>query len=260
MGTTVTVINNVIHASTMLQSKTQRLILGVVLLLLVDIIWVSSSELTKFLYENEQYDKPFFCTYFKTSMFTLYLVGLGVLAPWRTSCAKSGSYTLVEQNDDDEVAGNGMVHSPSSLSDSTFVPIKTPTEQVSGTESDDSSVRSVRFNKLAEVREMSPHEASDALMSRLSYSASIRFRRQKTHHKTARTALMFCILWFIANYMFQLALDPADTSLVTLLSTTSSFFTLVLSSMFPSMSGDKFTLSKLVAVLLSCGGAVSLEL
>lgn len=86
-----------------------------------------------------------------------------------------------------------MVHSPSSLSDSTFVPIKTP-EAVSGTESDDSSARSVRFNKLAEVREMSPHEASEALMSRLSYSASMRFRRQKTHHKTARTAFMFCIL------------------------------------------------------------------
>lgn len=192
MGTSVAVIKNVMHASKMLNNKTQRLILGVILLLLVDIIWVSSSELTKFLYENEQYDKPFFCTYFKTSMFTLYLVGLGVLAPWRATCAKSGSYTLVEQNDDDEPAG--MVHSPSSLSDSTFVPIKTPTEQVSGTESDDSSVRSVRFNKLAEVREMSPEEASDALMSRLSYSASIRFRRQKTHHKTARTALMFCIL------------------------------------------------------------------
>lgn len=183
----------------MLNNKTQRLILGVILLLLVDIIWVSSSELTKFLYENEQYDKPFFCTYFKTSMFTLYLVGLGVLAPWRATCAKSGSYTLVEQNDDDEPAG--MVHSPSSLSDSTFVPIKTPTEQVSGTESDDSSVRSVRFNKLAEVREMSPEEASDALMSRLSYSASIRFRRQKTHHKTARTALMFCILVTIWRFL-----------------------------------------------------------
>lgn len=193
MGTSVTIINNVIHASKMLNNKTQRLILGVILLLLVDIIWVSSSELTKFLYENEQYDKPFFCTYFKTSMFTLYLVGLAVLAPWRTTCAKSGSYTLVEQNEEEDEPA-GMVHSPSSLSDSTFVPIKTPTEQVSGTESDDSSARSVRFNKLAEVREMSPHEASDALMSRLSYSASIRFRRQKTHHKTARTALMFCIL------------------------------------------------------------------
>uniref|UniRef100_A0A336MFB4 Solute carrier family 35 member F5 n=1 Tax=Culicoides sonorensis TaxID=179676 RepID=A0A336MFB4_CULSO len=257
MGTNVAVINNVMQVSKMLNNKTQRLILGVILLLLVDVIWVSSSELTKFLYENEQYNKPFFCTYFKTSMFTLYLVGLGVIAPWKTSCMKSGSYTLVEQNDDDEPAG--MVHSPSSLSDATFVPIKTP-EPVSGTESDDSSVRSVRFNKLAEVREMSPHEASDALMSRLSYSASIRFRRQKTHHKTARTALMFCILWFIANYMFQLALEPADTSLITLLSTTSSFFTILLASIFPSLSGDKFTLSKFVAVMMSCGGATMVTL
>lgn len=79
-----------------------------------------------------------------------------------------------------------------SQSDSTFVPIKA--ETVSGVESDDSNIRSVRFSKLAEVREMSPHEAGEALMSRLSYSASIRVRRQKTNHKTARTALMFCVL------------------------------------------------------------------
>lgn len=65
---------------------------------------------------------------------------------------------------------------------------------VPGTESDDSSIRSVRFSKLAEVREMSPHEATEALMSRLSYAASMRIRRQKTNNKTARTALMFCIL------------------------------------------------------------------
>lgn len=77
-------------------------------------------------------------------------------------------------------------------SDSTYVPIKPDT--ISGTESDDSSIKSVRFNKLAEVREMSQHEANEALMSRLSYSATIRVRRQKTYHKTARTALMFCIL------------------------------------------------------------------
>lgn len=78
----------------MLNNKTQRLILGVILLLVVDVIWVSSSELTKFLYENEQYDKPFFCTYFKTSMFALYLVVLGIIAPWKEACAKSGTYTV----------------------------------------------------------------------------------------------------------------------------------------------------------------------
>lgn len=75
---------------------------------------------------------------------------------------------------------------------------------VSGTESDDSSIRSVRFSKLAEVREMSPHDATEALMSRLSYAASMRIRRQKTNHKTARTALMFCIL--VRSINFQLCI------------------------------------------------------
>lgn len=80
------------------------------------------------------------------------------------------------------------------MSDATYVPIKNGGGQISGTESDDTSIRSVRFSKLAEVREMSPHDATEALMSRLSYAASMRIRRQKTNHKTARTALMFCVL------------------------------------------------------------------
>lgn len=171
---------------------------------------------------------------------------MGLIAPWREDCVKNGNYQLVDpQNEEDNFFTNGT------LSDSTFVPIKTP-----DTESDDSSIRSVRFSKLAEVREMSAAEATEALMSRLSYAASLRVRRQKTHHKTARTALMFCILWFIANYMFQLALDPSETALVTLLSTTSSLFTLALAATFPSSSGDRFTISKLVAVSISVIGAV----
>lgn len=123
---------------------------------------------------------------------------------------------------------------------------------------------------------MSPHEAGEALMSRLSYSASIRVRRQKTNHKTARTALMFCVLvsnekcvylfsvifitnlqWFIANYLFQLALEPNETAIVTLLSSTSSFFVLLMAAAFPSSSGDKLTLSKCFVTLLSFAGVVS---
>lgn len=121
-------------------------------------------------------------------------------------------FQLMDQNLEDDsffASTNGLVTKPPTKSynisnvitiadfqsDSTFVPIKThSTETISGTESDESSIRSVRFSKLAEVREMSPHEAGEALMSRLSYSASIRVRRQKTNHKTARTALMFCVL------------------------------------------------------------------
>lgn len=158
---------------------------------------------------------------------------------------RNSSYQLVEPSSDDE----GFY--TNSLSDSTFVPIKTPE-----TESDDSSIKSVRFSKLAEVREMNAAVATEAVMSRLSYAASIRIRRQRTHHKTAKTALIFCILWFIANYMYQLALDPSETALVTLLSTTSSLFTLLLAASFPSSASDRFSISKLAAVVLSVGGAI----
>ncbi|XP_037042736.1 solute carrier family 35 member F5 isoform X2 [Bradysia coprophila] len=240
----------------MITNKTHRLLLGVFLLLLVDVIWVGSSELTKFLYENESFDKPFFCTYFKTSMFTFYLVVLGLIAPWKESCGQNANnnYTLMDQNLEDD----SFFASANGLSDSTFVPIKT--ETISGTESDESSIRSVRFSKLAEVREMSPHEAGEALMSRLSYSASIRVRRQKTNHKTARTALMFCVLWFIANYLFQLALEPNETAIVTLLSSTSSFFVLILAAAFPSSGGDKLTLSKCCIVLISFAGVITVTI
>lgn len=87
---------------------------------------------------------------------------------------------------------NSLKKKKKNQSDSTYVPIKTG--HISGTDSDDSSIKSVRFSKLAEVKEMSPHEATEALLSRLSYSASLRVRRQKTNHKTARTALIFCVL------------------------------------------------------------------
>lgn len=147
-------------------------------------------------------------------MFTIYLLIIGLLTPWKNACESNRSnymvishcirihfdgiikikniffviIQLVEQNAEDET----LFSNGNSLSDSTYVPVKNG--HVSETESDDSGIRSVKFNKLAEVREMSPHEANEALMSRLSYAASIRIKRQKTNHKTARTALIFCVL------------------------------------------------------------------
>lgn len=105
---------------------------------------------------------------------------------------------LVDQNAEDEI----LFSNGNSLSDSTYVPVKN-NGHATESESDALGIRSVRFNKLAEVREMSPHEANEALMSRLSYAASVRIRRQKTNHKTARTALMFCVL---VNYIFFVCL------------------------------------------------------
>ena len=68
------------------QLTTQRLVVGLLTLLLVDIIWVASSELTEFIFKTQNYSKPFFSTYLKTSLFMLYLPGFLIYKPWRDQC------------------------------------------------------------------------------------------------------------------------------------------------------------------------------
>nr|XP_012150178.1 PREDICTED: solute carrier family 35 member F5 isoform X1 [Megachile rotundata]XP_012150179.1 PREDICTED: solute carrier family 35 member F5 isoform X1 [Megachile rotundata]XP_012150180.1 PREDICTED: solute carrier family 35 member F5 isoform X1 [Megachile rotundata] len=273
------------HKLAAMMNKSQRLVLGLLVLLLVDIIWVSSSELTKYIYREAAFEKPFFTTYVKTSMFTLYLLGLCFWPPWRDQCNTPATYMVglststchkidcfvhfiivkfqfIDPNVEDD---NFYSEGNTSLSDPTFVPIKTPDhcDRSSGTESDDSSIRSVRFSKLAEVRHMSETDATEALLARLSYQASLRAgehaRRQANKfsvQKVAKIALMFCLLWFMANYTYQISLVKTEAGVVTVLSSTSSLFTLFLAAFFPSNGGDKFTLSKLVAVSVSILGLV----
>ncbi|KAH8299931.1 hypothetical protein KR044_007548 [Drosophila immigrans] len=280
--------------------RTQKLLLGLAILLLVNLLWVSSSELSKvmethfehhlslltfvyrqqFLYEDDKYDKPFFCTYFKTSMFSIYLLIIGIIAPWKESCERqNGNYVMMDQNGDDEnyysnqaalvkllnvIVSAWLLTLDSICSlqgDPTFVPIRVAhpiNGVISGTESDDSSARTVRFCKMAEVREMSPHEATDALMARLSYAASMRIRRQKSHHKTAKTALLFSLLWVASNCFAQLALDMDEQPMITLIrSTSATMFVILLAALFPSATGDKLTITKVIAVAMNIGGIVA---
>ncbi|KYQ49500.1 Solute carrier family 35 member F5 [Trachymyrmex zeteki] len=250
------------HKLAAMMNKSQRLVLGLLVLLLVDIIWVSSSELTKYIYRDETFERPFFSTYVRTSMFTFYLLGLCFWPPWREQCNKPATYMFIDPNVEDD---NFYSEANTSLSDPTFVPIKTPDhcDRSSGTESDDSSIRSVRFSKLAEVRHMSESDATEALLARLSYQASVRAgeqaRRQANKfsvQKVAKIALMFCLFWFMANYTYQMSLEQTSARIVTVLSSTSSLFTLFLAASFPSNGGDKFTLSKLAAVIVSIFGLV----
>ena len=81
------------------------LIGGVAILLLVDIIWVGSAGLTRvkvtfdnplpyyyyqlqYLFTMESYEKPFFTTYFKTSLFSIYLVAFLFWRPWQRQCGR----------------------------------------------------------------------------------------------------------------------------------------------------------------------------
>ena len=70
-------------ASAEVLTRPQRIVFGLLLLLVVDVIWVASAEFTEYIFHDLEYDKPFFSTYFKTSLFMVYLTGFVFYRPWR---------------------------------------------------------------------------------------------------------------------------------------------------------------------------------
>ncbi|XP_071540147.1 solute carrier family 35 member F5 isoform X2 [Panulirus ornatus] len=248
-----------------MMGRGRRLALGIFVLLLVDVIWVASSELSEYIFHDTGFNKPFFSTYLKTSMFSLYLLGFIFWSPWRHQCTHDHHDDHIYQ----EVDVTGDIDSPLSedrhLSEPKYVPLKLQDsqEKSSDGDSDDSSVKSVRFSKLTEVRQMSETEAMDAMMSRLSFSASLRAEQlaiqaanKLSVKEVMKISSIFCLLWFIGNYSYQIALSDTEAGVVNVISSTSGLFTLVLAAIFPSSTSDKFTLSKLASVILMVVGVV----
>ena len=153
-GTPTPSVNNLQNSSVV---RGHRIVVGLLTLLLVDIIWVASSELTEFIYKTQHYSKPFFSTYLKTSLFMLYLPGFLIYKPWREQCqmgiqlrrlgsrgrgSGEGGYRVIAESDDTDVVSDtadseqeedGALHNrhaqtqghvARSLSEPTFQPIR----------------------------------------------------------------------------------------------------------------------------------------
>lgn len=247
-------------------SKAQRLCIGIFILLLVDIIWVVSAELTEYLFNTEGFHKPYFSTYVKTSMFIIYLIGFAVWKPWRQQCFKTPSNHFIDPNHEE----NEPLCGDTPIGDSMYVPIKFHDggDKSSGTESDDQPAhlgksKSVHFCKITEVRQLSESQAEDAVLARLSYTASVRAHElaQRLANKlsikeVAKLAAIFSFMWFLGNLSYQEALANTHAGIVNALSSTSGLFTLLLAAVFPANGSDRITLSKMVAVFISMGGVV----
>eukprot|EP00124_Ichthyophonus_hoferi_P000309 Ihof_evm5s11 gene=Ihof_evmTU5s11 len=67
-------------------------------------------------------------------------------------------------------------------------------------------------------------------------------------------AFGFCLLWFVANYLFSVALTLTTVSSVTILSSTSGFFTLLLESAVGGAAKDRLCLINFILVACSVLG------
>ncbi|XP_024652012.2 solute carrier family 35 member F5 isoform X10 [Macaca nemestrina] len=244
-------------------TQRRRMALGIVILLLVDVIWVASSELTSYVFT--QYNKPFFSTFAKTSMFVLYLLGFIIWKPWRQQCTRGlrGKHAAFFADAEGYFAAcTTDTTMNSSLSEPLYVPVKfhdLPSEKPESTNIDTEKTPKksrVRFSNIMEIRQLPSSHALEAKLSRMSYPVKEQESILKTVGKltatqVAKISFFFCFVWFLANLSYQEALSDTQVAIVNILSSTSGLFTLILAAVFPSNSGDRFTLSKLLAVILS---------
>ena len=97
-----------------------------------------------------------------------------------------------------------------------------------------------------------PMESSQALSMR-SHRSKSESAGQMPLWETAKLSVEFCILWFLANYFVIACLKHTTVASSTILTSTSSIFTLIFGAMF---GVEKFNVRKLIGVLASLAGIV----
>eukprot|EP00048_Salpingoeca_helianthica_P016851 m.234525 g.234525 ORF g.234525 m.234525 type:complete len:395 (-) comp19641_c0_seq1:36-1220(-) len=203
-----------------------QLAFGLFLLLIVVSIWVASAELTEYIFSDENFSKPYFLTYLSASCFSLYLGGFAFKPRWRADL-----YALLRRNTAKHTAGPEQ--------DPLLVNAGNGNEHEIEHEEESSGA-----HPEAESQRVSREAAPDMLSMR----------------ETVIVALKFVALWFSANYIYNVSLVYTSVASNTILSATSSFFTLIFGALFPGTIDDRFSFPKLVCVLLSIGGVVMVSL
>lgn len=79
-----------------------RFLSGSIILLLVDLLWVASSEITEYLYHDKNYNKPFFIAYTKSIMFAFYLFGFIFCNSWWSQKNHLSDYYSIVSNSDQQ--------------------------------------------------------------------------------------------------------------------------------------------------------------
>ena len=83
-----------------------------------------------------------------------------------------------------------------------------------------------------------------------------RAQQRLNYRETARLSLEFCILWFLANYFVAACLEYTTVASSTILTSTSSVWTLVFGSM---LHVERFTIKKVIGVMASLAGIIMIS-
>lgn len=195
----------------------QKWVLGLVNLATVVIFWVLSSFVVNDLFETNIYRKPFFITWLNTSCFVLYFI------PYLRYKGLSISAFLDVLKKDYEKCTYQRIADVESSSDST---------NEYGASQD--SLAGSNSELQLEIDDVTPDEEVPV-------------------YETVKLSLQFVMLWFSANLVTNSSLSYTSVASQTILSSTSSFFTLLVGYLY---GVEKINSNKIVGILLSFGGVL----
>ncbi|KAL2141401.1 hypothetical protein VTI28DRAFT_2445 [Corynascus sepedonium] len=200
-----------------------RRTLGITLLLIVVFLWTLSNFLASYIFSDGTYNKPFFLVYVNTSCFALSLIPLTI--------------RYVMQNGVDALISGALQLWRETRFGLTLLRARDEEMRRGGALDDDGDAR----ERLLVDDEGSLDLLPPGKDEKLSLS------------ETARLSLEFSMLWFAANYFASACLEYTSVGSVTILTSTSSIWTLIFCAL---TKVEAFTVRKLVGVLASLVGVV----
>ncbi|TKA78685.1 hypothetical protein B0A55_04497 [Friedmanniomyces simplex] len=220
-----------------------RRVVGLLLLGLTVFLWTASNFLASTIFADDTYSKPFFVTYVNTSFFIVPLIPILVRQAYREPQALWQYWA----------SGRQRVRAQ-------YVPLRADGSADDSVHADSPRSPRSRWRRqsmsaseellLGDSLNNSSH-ASDPKETPPTHDTTS--SSQLTLPATARLSLEFCLLWFLANYFVAACLKYTTVASSTILTSTSSVFTLL----FGSLSGvERFTLRKLLAVCASLTGII----
>lgn len=251
-----------------------RRTLGITLLLVTVFLWTASNFLASYIFSDHTYDKPFFVVYINTSVFALSLVPMlvrfvaregmvgvsremrALLVPNHGNKAGLGGRGTGEGR-----AGLGRAAAAAAAGRQGNKPSTTDEEQhglLAGRADDDFD----EFDSLDEAEQQREASISTSVATSGAFELDDTLASDAgggnppaklSLRETAVLSFEFCGLWFCANYFASACLEYTSVGSVTILTSTSSVWTLVFCA---AMRVDTFTMRKLIGVMASLAGVV----
>eukprot|EP00758_Cryptobia_borreli_P014624 Tbor_TRINITY_DN5939_c0_g1::TRINITY_DN5939_c0_g1_i11::g.18737::m.18737/K15289/SLC35F5; solute carrier family 35, member F5 len=254
---------------------TGRHFFGIVLVILVAFIWVGASILIQLIFHEYDYNKPLFLTYFNTTGFAFWNLGFLFSKSWRKVPYKDKKQDIDKSDDAEQQEAEGICVTTIEHPITPEVIVKSPispriaipeTVDIDGNTTCPHSKLNPNIRENEDTCDLNPESQRENCTIEGPYcnepiaiegQESPSFRetdelKPYSLYKIAKGALFFCPVWFLANVLFNYSLAYTSVASNTIISTTSSIWTIVLSKLL--LNHDICMAHKITAVLFSITG------